>query len=173
MCLKITTVLTDYRLNLPRRNMDNLTILQILSAGIVLIALSYSSWMDIHTRTAPKWIWTIVMPFALVTTSIWYISAWYWNGLLAILPVFITTVILSLFCYWMAHRRGNGGDWRALYYISLLTPWFAPLTLLFACLVGFVQVSVDWFRKSPIKSAWMVSITIGFVLAVVAKVFIL
>jgi hypothetical protein len=153
--------------------MDNLLIIQLLSAGIVLVALSYSSWTDIHTRKAPKWIWTIVFPFALVTTSLWYISAWYWNGFNAILPAFLTSVILSLFCFWMAHRRGNGGDWRALYYVSLLTPWFAPLTLVFACLVGFIQIGVDWYRKSPIKSAWMVSITIGFVLAIIAKVFIL
>jgi Flp pilus assembly protein protease CpaA len=173
MFWKIMTVLTDYRLNLPKRNMDNLLIIQLMSAVLVLVALSYSSWMDIHTRTAPKWIWSVVFPFALVTTLSWYISAWYWNGFNAILPVFLTSLILSLFCFWMAHRMGNGGDWRALYYVSLLTPWFAPLTLVFACLVGFVQVGVDWYRKSPIKSAWMVSITIGFVLSVVAKVFIL
>jgi hypothetical protein len=169
----ITTVLTDCHLNQQKRNMDNLTIIQLLSAGIVLVALSYSSWTDIHTRTAPKWIWAVVFPFALVTTSLWYISAWYWNGFIAVLPVFITSTILSLFCFWMAHRRGNGGDWRALYYIALLTPWFAPLTLVFACLVGFIQVGIDWFRKSPVKSAWMVSITLAFVISVMAKVFIL
>jgi Flp pilus assembly protein protease CpaA len=167
------TVLTDCRLNQLRRNMDNLLIIQLSSAVLVLVALSYSSWTDIHTRTAPKWIWSVVFPFALVTTLSWYISAWYWNGFNAILPVFLTSLILSLFCFWMAHRMGNGGDWRGLYYVSLLTPWFAPLTLVFACLVGFIQIGVDWYRKSPIKSAWMVSITIGFVLAIIAKVFIL
>jgi hypothetical protein len=173
MFWKIMTVLTDYRLNLPKRNMDNLHIIQILSAGLVLVALFYSSYTDIHTRKAPKWIWAIVFPFALVITSLWYISAWYWNGFIAVLPVFLTSAILSLFCWFMAHRMRNGGDWRALYYVSVLTPWFAPLTLIFACLVGLIQTGIDWYRESPVKSAWMVSITIGFIFSVIAKVFIL
>ena len=153
--------------------MDSLVIFELMSASVVLVALCYGAWSDVHTRTAPKWIWTVCSPFAAVTTLLWYGAMVYWNGLTAILSTFLVSLILSLFCFVMAHRMGNGGDWRALYHISILTPWFAPLTLILACVCGFVQVCIDHLRKSPIKSAWMVSITIGFVLSVIAKVFIL
>jgi hypothetical protein len=152
--------------------MDVLIIFELSSALIVLIALCYGSWTDIHSRTSPKWIWNIVTPFAALSTFCWYVMVWYWNGFSAILPVVITSAIFSLFCFVMAHHR-SGGDWRALFYISVLTPWFVVLTLILACLVGFVQVGIDWVRKSPVKSAWLVSITVAFVISVVAKVFIL
>jgi hypothetical protein len=153
--------------------MDVISTIPLISATLVLFALSYGSWMDIHYRKFPKWIWSFVAPPAAITTLFWYGTTIYENGLNAILAPFLTSVILCLLCFIMAHRMGNGGDWRALFYISLLTPWFAPLTLILSCVFGIIQVTIDWLRKSPIKSAWTVSITLAFVVACITKVFML
>ena len=144
--------------------MDSTEIFPILSFFIILIALGYGAWCDVQCRKSPKWIWADCFPFALFTTTAWYITL-YMKGIEAFLSVFVISIILCPFCMIMAFRRGNGGDWRALFYICLLTPWLAPVTLLSAGLIGLVQCGVDHLRKSPIKSAWMVSITLGFLMS--------
>jgi hypothetical protein len=72
----------------------------------------------------------------------------------------------------MAYRRGNGGDWRALFYICLFTPWIASTTLLLTGVFGCAQVFVDWLRGSKLKSALMVSITLAFFTAFLGYVYI-
>lgn len=147
--------------------MDTIIIFPLISSTIVFFALGVGAYFDIRCRRSPKWVWTVSAPIALVFTLLWYIINFYWNGINAVLSVFILSMILCPFCMIMAYRRGNGGDWRALFYISLITPWLAPVTLLMSPLFGLVQVGVDWLRKSPVKSAWMVSITLAYFAAIV------
>ena len=144
--------------------MDSADIFPILSFFIILIALGYGAWCDVKCRKAPKWIWTICTPFCLFTTTIWYIIL-YMKGIEAFLSVFVISIILCPFCWVMSYRMGNGGDWRAFFYISLFTPWLAPATLLGAGFIGLVQCLIDHLRKSPIDSAWMVSITLAYIVS--------
>jgi hypothetical protein len=155
--------------------MDNLILLALISISAVTVftALVYGLVMDIHTRTFPKWIWKYVLLPASVCTILWYIILYYQQGFAAVLPTFLTSVIFCTFCWVMAYKMGSGGDWRALFYISLLTPWFADTTLFLSCLYGILQVCIDKFRGSKLGSAWMVSITLAFITSVGTYLYIL
>jgi hypothetical protein len=74
---------------------------------------------------------------------------------------------------YMGFRMGNGGDWRALFFVSLLTPWIAPLTIMCSAILGVIQVMIDTFRYGKeYSSAWMVSIAASFGIASLAYLFI-
>lgn len=153
--------------------MDNLSFfLSVASSLVVLIILAYGAHSDVYTRKSPKWIWNAMFPIVGSTTLSWYIWNLYTNGLDSILTYLISSVIFSMFCLFMAYRRGNGGDWRALFYICLFTPWIASTTLLLTGVFGCAQVFVDWLRGSKLKSALMVSITLAFFTAFLGYVYI-
>jgi len=141
-----------------------LPVIQFISYSMVLVALVYGAWNDIKTRTSPKWIWNLLTPFAGISTLIWYIADLDYGGVNAVLPVFLLSIILCAFSVVMGYRMGNGGDWRALFYISLLTPWITTSTITLSCILGLVQILVDKIRGSKIDSAWMISITLSFVI---------
>lgn len=144
-----------------------------ISALTVFTSLILGAYEDIKTRRAPKWIWLSSAPIALVATLLWYYqTAVYIDASLA-MEAFLTSVILCPFCMFMGFRRGNGGDWRSLFYVSLLTPWFAPVAILGAGLFGVLQIGTDYIRfGKDYKSPWMVSILAGFGMSILAYLFI-
>lgn len=152
--------------------MSVLDLLALISAGIVSIALLHGAYWDIKTRTAPKEIWWKVLPFALFFTFLWYCLTFAQNGFNGVLGTFLISAILCPFTVFMGYRMGNGGDWRALFYIALLVPFYAVIAWLLAAVFGVLQVLIDKMRMTKLeyakrKTAWMISITVGFVLAIV------
>jgi hypothetical protein len=145
--------------------MDNSTIFILISCVLVFIALVHGSINDIKNRKAPKWIWKVVGLPAAISTSLWYISEFYKTDLTVVLPIIITSTVFALLAVIMAFKQGNGGDWRALFYVSILTPWVLPTVFLLSCGFGIIQILIDKFCKSKQKSAWMISITLGFVIS--------
>ncbi len=152
--------------------MSVLDLLALISAGIVSVALLHGAYWDIKTRTAPKEIWWRVLPFALFFTFLWYCLTFAQNGLNGVLGTFLISMILCPVAMWMGYRMGSGGDWRALYFVALITPFFAPLTWLLAVVLGVLQVLLDKIRKAPQESAWMVSIALAFVCAILISSFV-
>lgn len=151
--------------------MDNththiLLILSFATSCFVAIALLHGAYWDIKTRTAPKEIWNKILPFAIFPLFLWYLLCFIWNGINSVLSVFLVSAILCPVAMLFGYRMGNGGDWRAMFYIALLCPMYAMLAWIMACIFGVIQVGIDGIMKSPQKSAWMISIFIGFSLSV-------
>jgi hypothetical protein len=142
--------------------MVNPTILFLISGICVLIGLLHGAYYDIKIRKAPKQIWKFVAPISAISTILWYILEFQQTYLTVVVPLIITSSILSLATVIMGFKQGNGGDWRALFYVSILTPWVAPFTFVLSCVFGICQVGIDKIRKSPLKSAWLISITVGY-----------
>lgn len=144
---------------------------EYVSILVLIPALLHGTYFDIKTRTAPKYIWTLFAPVGLFFTLLWYVYNFYWNGFNAILPVFVTGLILSTFCMIMAYRRGNGGDWRALFWICVIVPWVAIYAVLLSAVFGCVQSAVDKFILKKTKGmAWMVSITAAYLVSAILYV---
>jgi hypothetical protein len=145
--------------------MDNISIFILISCFLVLIALVHGAENDVKIRKAPKWIWKLVALPAAFSTILWYITEFHQTYLTVVIPLIVTSCIFAVASVIMAFKQGNGGDWRALFYISILTPWVLPGVFLLACGFGVIQVIIDKLRNSKQGSAWMVSITLGFVVS--------
>jgi hypothetical protein len=142
--------------------MDNPTTFILISYFSVFVALVHGSYYDIRFRKAPKWIWRFMGIPAALSTFLWYISQ---PDLTVVLPIIITSSVFAILSIIMAFKQGNGGDWRALFYVSILTPWVLPIVFLLSCGFGVIQVGIDKLCKSKQKSAWMISITLSFVVS--------
>jgi len=154
--------------------MDTPIIFASISALIVIVALSIGTYQDIKTRRSEIWVWRVTAPFAVIATLLWYGATLMYGDPVLALIAFGTSAILCPFCVYMGFRMGNGGDWRALFYISLLTPWLAPLAMICSAIFGFVQVTIDVirFNRPDYNSPWMVAITAAFLVSLSAYIFI-
>ena len=145
--------------------MDNLLLLPFISGFCVLIGLVYGSYYDIKYRISPKWIWKFIAPISLIFTILWYIGEFQQTRFTVIIPVIITSCVFILLSIIMAFKQGNGGDWRALFYISLLTPWVIISVFITSCVFGVLQIGIAKLRKIETPVPWMVGITLGFVIS--------
>jgi len=75
--------------------------LPYISILIVSIALVYGAYEDVKTRIAPKWIWYVTAPFALITTALWYLATVLYGDPTLAFVLFLTTVILCPVCMYM------------------------------------------------------------------------
>ena len=155
-----------------------LSVFALVSIATVLVALCIGAYTDIKTRTCPKWIWRVCSPIALISTIGWYIQSVLIGNLSAVMVAFTTSAILCPVCMFMGYRMGNGGDWRSLFFISLLTPWIALSTLFFSCVFGFLHALGEIYKHREIPGAWrvtipwMVGITLAFAVSSFAYIFI-
>ncbi len=138
----------------------SLLILPILVAGAV---------SDYKTRTFPKDYWNNrLAKFAIIFTSGMYVSLMISQDIVLIITYAITSVTFSVIFLFFAYRYGSGGDYRALWYIALISPALIVVTAVLAVAFGIINVITEFilhgtegFEKVP----WAVSILAAYVIA--------
>ena len=71
------------------------------------------------------------------------------NGFYELLFVLITgSIVCAVICLVIGYRYGSGGDWRAMAYISILTPWLLPAFVVSTMIFSFIIAIVALIRPS-------------------------
>jgi hypothetical protein len=127
--------------------MELTTVIAIAASLVIIPSLIAGAYSDYKTRTFPKEYWRWTAPVGGFVTIFLYLIM-IADGLWMI-PMFliIISVVVSIVCYYMGLNFGSGGDWRALIYISLITPWLIVATVVASVIVGGVLAIFSLVRK--------------------------
>lgn len=152
--------------------MFNPLYLQFIIALLVIPTLLFGAIEDWKYRTFSKQLWKIPRTITGIITIGMYLLLLVTGNIVTIITLLVTSGILALLFYVLALRFGSGGDYRALIYLSLLTPSFAVLTIILSFIIGMVQGILTlltegtkgFFKR---KVPWAVGICSAYIITVV------
>jgi len=141
-------------------------ILTTLSALFVLSALIPGALSDIKTRTFPAKYWEWPSRVAGVCTIMLYLTMISTGNLEYVAVIIALSIVATLACFFCGYRFGSGGDWRALAYIALLTPWLFLGCIFWSLLSGFF---IAIYTLLTNKEAHLLKANIPFAVAILIE----
>lgn len=136
----------------------------LASALIILVPLVRGAISDIKTRTFPKEYWVLPSRAAGFFTVLTYLLLLMDKDYALILVMAVISIVFGSVLYILGMQCGSGGDYRALIYISILTPTLALVAVPMAAVYGIVLVL--GYRARGLSAPWAVGILAGFLTAI-------
>ncbi len=152
-------------------------ILSIIAALCILPTLVAGAISDVRSRTFPKAYWKYTAPTAGIVVFMQYLVMVSDRDYSTVGILLAISVALSLAFYFIGLRFGSGGDWRALIYISIISPALILTFWFFMMVVAFVQSIYETLKPEDGKPVlfrtipFAVAICVGYAVAVGFTVF--
>lgn len=149
----------------------------IIAAALCIIpSLVAGAIKDIKERRFPKEYWKWTPKIAGMFTFFAYLLIFMETGFYTPATWLAFSIVCVMVFYAAGIRFGSGGDWRALIYIALISPWLLPITVIGSLVAGFILAVVylllpqDPLDPIPVfmrTVPFAVAILIGYVVAIV------